>query len=1045
MPCHFWKRITLLITVVLAGSLSALVPPVPLYKNLPSTWQATRLEGEFFVDGALKSGTRNLPDNILVLRVQFSDVHFRAQPEYPDSLAHDDVFFNRWMEHLKDFFLEASHSNYELGYYLYPQVLTMQNPLSFYGADSSEEIDANLPHILQDIINQIDAEVDFRQFGGIIIFHSGTGQESDTNSIRQNEIWSTFLTRNKLQSYFDPQNDLYAGYPTNDGTNLTNIIIVPEDEFQDYFPSSGEENAANYLFSIYGVLAHQFGHLLGLPTLYDNDSSNGISQGIGNWGLMGTGLWNGSGYVPAQLCAWSRYYLGWETPVTLSQDSENIAVDYFLNHQPGAVRVYKVPISATEYFLIENRQQNPDGSLDPITNRPSYTFKLLTNGQQDYYADNPSTPENESLLPYFNFMENSYLGSEWDFFLPGLGGPVPDNAIFPVDGSGILIWHIDENVINANFSANFDSNHINSVALHKGIDLEEADGIQHLDTAANSIYKWGSPYDSFREGNNSYFGNQYHNGMLSLPTSESYYGGISLEITDISTSGRQMTFSVSYGWRLSTSYKGTNPLNVTVLDFDGDGEDELFYPMPSGALYLWKNEELLNGFPIQQTIDIPFTYTWDGERIYLPMQKDKLCRLYKLSNTERRFVYSTVDYSWAGHPVDLGENLALPLNINAKDNAFVIKLYNKTTSSVSSVADFSGSFRANLIHCNNQLSVVYQNAAGEYWLSDINLTDYTQSDLKLPIPADSTIIAVFKAPVSEAENLIVQCPNSVYCLNGSEIAEGFPYVHNLVVESDSSFIAPLSFADVDGNGTLDILIGGESDFAVIDYSGKIMKPESQNSESPTEGISAGILAADIDNDNRVELIGNFKYNQLNVWDNDYRAKIGYPVSYAERSRTLPVISRSGDGNWYIYIATDNGSLFRNKLENQPWITPSCNWICEYGNLRRSASYAITELPNQYQTSELFVPGEVYIYPNPLKSIYRQKLKLNVMTNSDAELELSIFDISGTLVYQQKGIAKAYLKNLDVFDIPVSKLCSGVYIAIVKSAKSSKQLKFTIEK
>jgi len=1045
MPCPIWKWIILLIIVILTGSLSALVPPVPMYKNSPSTWQATRLEGDFFVDGALKSGTRNLPNNILVLRVQFSDVPFRDQTEYPDYLAHDDAFFNRWMEHLKDFFLEASHLQYELHCYLYPQVLTMPNTLSFYGADGTDEIDVNLPQILPDILALIDTDVNFSQYGGIIIFHSGTGQESDIESIRLNEIWSTFLTRKQLQNYFEPQNDLYAGYLTDDGTYLTNIIIVPEDEYQDYFPAAGEDNAANYLFSIYGVLAHQFGHLLGLPTLYDNDNSNGISQGIGNWGLMGTGLWNGSGYVPAQLCAWSRYFLGWETPVILSLDSENNSVDYFLNHLPGAIRLYKVPISATEYFLVENRQQNPDGSIDPINNRPSYTFKLLTDGQQDYYEDDPSTPENESLLPYFNFMENSYLGSEWDFFLPGLGGPVPDNSPFPIDGSGILIWHIDENIINANFSANFDRNYINSYALHKGIDLEEADGIQHLDTAANSIYKWGSPFDSFREGNNAYFGYQYHNGMLSLPTSESYYGGISLEITDISASGLQMTFSVIYSWRITTSYQGINSINAAAVDFDGDGIDELFYPQPQGKIYMWKNDELLNNYPIQLAFYIPYTYIWDGENFYLPLQRDEGCCLYKLNNTERIYLFRSNAYSWESHPVDLGENLALPLKIKAEENSFTIKLFNKADKTISTLADYTGNFKANLIHFQNTLSLIYQNTDGEYWLSDINLTDNSKSDIKLPIPADSTIVAVFKAPVSDTENLIVQCPNSVYCLNGSEIVEGFPFVHNLIGDSDSSFVAPLSIADVDGNGTLDILIGGESEIAIIDYSGRLMNPENQNPEPHTDFISAGIYAMDIDNDNNAEIIGNFKNNRLNIWEHNYRLKSGYPVSFAERSRTLPFVSKSTDDNWYIYCATDNGSLFRNKLENEPRFNSPYNWTCEFGNLRRTASVEEVNLPNQYKTSELFVPGQVYIYPNPLKSIYQQKMRLNIMTSRDTELELSIYDISGTLVYRQKGYAKAYLKNLDIFDLPADKLCSGVYIAIIKSSTDSKRLKFAVEK
>ena len=155
-----------------------------------------------------------------------------------------------------------------------------------------------------------------------------------------------------------------------------------------------------------------------LLNLFDTASSNGASQGIGNWGLMGTGIWNANGYVPAQLDPWCRMYLNWEPVITVISDTENIPVDYFLNQNPSFNRLYKLPISSTEYFLVENRQQNPDGSTDPYTGLPSYSFVLLPEGEQDYYEYYP-------LLPYFNFIENRYKGSEWDFMLPGLGGPIP--------------------------------------------------------------------------------------------------------------------------------------------------------------------------------------------------------------------------------------------------------------------------------------------------------------------------------------------------------------------------------------------------------------------------------------------------------------------------------------------------------------------------------------------------------------------------------------------------------------------------------------------
>ncbi len=56
-----------------------------------------------------------------------------------------------------------------------------------------------------------------------------------------------------------------------------------------------------------GPFAHELGHALGLPDLYDYDGS---SAGIGYWGLMGSGN-NNTSTSPAHLCAWSKTELGW--------------------------------------------------------------------------------------------------------------------------------------------------------------------------------------------------------------------------------------------------------------------------------------------------------------------------------------------------------------------------------------------------------------------------------------------------------------------------------------------------------------------------------------------------------------------------------------------------------------------------------------------------------------------------------------------------------------------------------------------------------------
>ncbi|MFJ7274816.1 immune inhibitor A domain-containing protein [Kitasatospora sp. NPDC098663] len=64
-----------------------------------------------------------------------------------------------------------------------------------------------------------------------------------------------------------------------------------------------------------GVFAHEYGHDLGLPDLYDT-AGTGIDNSVGFWSLMSSGSWLGEGKgaigdMPNDLDAWSKLKLGW--------------------------------------------------------------------------------------------------------------------------------------------------------------------------------------------------------------------------------------------------------------------------------------------------------------------------------------------------------------------------------------------------------------------------------------------------------------------------------------------------------------------------------------------------------------------------------------------------------------------------------------------------------------------------------------------------------------------------------------------------------------
>ena len=99
-----------------------------------------------------------------------------------------------------------------------------------------------------------------------------------------------------------------------------------------------------------GVICHEMGHFFGLPDLYDYSST---TNGIGDWGIMASGSWNGSdGKSPAHFSAWSKYMLGFVQPVQMHSKS---GISLPRVEDNAVVHYFRDGMSNGEYFLVENR------------------------------------------------------------------------------------------------------------------------------------------------------------------------------------------------------------------------------------------------------------------------------------------------------------------------------------------------------------------------------------------------------------------------------------------------------------------------------------------------------------------------------------------------------------------------------------------------------------------------------------------------------------------------------------------------------------------
>ncbi|SIO40632.1 M6 family metalloprotease domain-containing protein [Fibrobacter sp. UWB11] len=117
-------------------------------------------------------------------------------------------------------------------------------------------------------------------------------------------------------------------------------------------------------WGINGIVVNQIGRELGLPNTFDD--VKGTSR-LGYFDIMDFAGYNaGNGFFPVLPAAWERAYMGWSNVKEVRPTAGHpVTVDIAAAGSGLGTEIVKVPLSASEYILIENRQRswNKDGSV----------------------------------------------------------------------------------------------------------------------------------------------------------------------------------------------------------------------------------------------------------------------------------------------------------------------------------------------------------------------------------------------------------------------------------------------------------------------------------------------------------------------------------------------------------------------------------------------------------------------------------------------------------------------------------------------------------
>ena len=199
----------------------------------------------------------------------------------------------------------------------------------------------------------------------------------------------------------------------------------------DNYAMSGEISGSS-LGGI-GTLCHEFGHVMGLPDLYDTDYGTNYENNLtpNDWNIMDGGSYNGDGHCPPNYDPWEKDFFGWLTPINLGNTGQNLTLyangtENQQTYQINASGTYVGPTTSGLRYYIENRQAV--GWDAPLTGHGLLIWKVNFNASA--WENNAPNNSNTSGAPLYTVVSATGTKIGWD----GSTDNCPKNT-FPGSGN----------------------------------------------------------------------------------------------------------------------------------------------------------------------------------------------------------------------------------------------------------------------------------------------------------------------------------------------------------------------------------------------------------------------------------------------------------------------------------------------------------------------------------------------------------------------------------------------------------------------------------